>query len=172
MVLHKQTVMLIAMGFDTVPNWEITMTMDSSVEAPQNPEQNGKDQSLEHTHHTLSEIRALDLASKSTDESRPVYRTVGEYSVDEFFERFGLMQSTLFRLTKSPYSKFLPKIVVFHCTSAELNGNEMPSLIDDELFISHEYFKAWISSSNNETFEKGLLKLIIRKIELEPSFKN
>ncbi|KAG1700382.1 Transcriptional regulatory protein MctR [Nymphon striatum] len=49
------------------------------------------------------------------------------------------MQSTLFRLTQSSYSKFLPKIVVFHCTSAELNGNEMPSLIDDE-------FKVIISS--------------------------
>ena len=172
MVRHKQTVMLIAVGFDTVPNWVIRMTMESSVEAPQFPEQNGKDQSLENTYHTLSEIRALELASKSTDETRPVYRTVGEFSVDDFFERFELMQSTLFRLTQSSYSKFLPKIVVFHCTSAELNGNEMPSLIDDELFISHEYFKAWVSSMDNETFEKGLLKLIIRKIELEPSFKN
>jgi hypothetical protein len=164
--------MLIALVFDTVPNWEVTMTMESSVETPLMSGQNCKDQSAENIHHTLGEIRALELASKSTDETRPVYRTVGEFSVDEFFEKFGLIQSSLFRLTQSSYSKFLPKVVVFHCTSAEFTENETPSLIGDELFISHEFFKAWISSTNNETFEKGLLKLIIRKIELEPSFKN
>ncbi len=111
-------------------------------------------------------------SSFNTLGKNPTYRTVGQFSFGEVFFLFGLKPSTLFRITQSSYAQDLPNLVVIHCNAMAIKTDNNPVIIEDKLFISHDYFVTWISSSDNEVFETEMLKLIMHKVEIKTTFSN
>ena len=105
--------------------------------------------------------------------SGPIYKTVDQFSVEDVFKLFGLRKTSLFRLTQSSHSKFLPTVIVIYCNlSIDDTDDDVPRLVEDKLFISHHYFKMWLNSEDNEDFEKEILELITAQIGTETAYKN
>ncbi len=118
----------------------------------------------------MSEINMLNSQVVSSRLS-PVYRTIQEFEIQEFFDCFGLRETPFLRLSKSRHLHTLPILIIVHC-SAFLIEDDEPKLIDNKLYISHEYFQSWIESKDNEIFENGLLQLTLSYLNIRSDYSN
>ena len=117
------------------------------------------------------EVESLKTGSYS-HVNCPTYKTVWQFSISEVFGLFGLKKSLLFRLSQASYATCLPRLIVIYCNSLVLNKDDNPTIIEDKLYISHDYFKEWIACADNEVFESEMLDLIIQRLETEVIFSH
>lgn len=138
------------------------------------PDESGavkRTQILNNIELIMSEIRLLNNHAISSRIS-PVYRTMQEFEIQEFFDLFGLKETPFLRLSKSKYLNMLPSLIIVHCSNFPNDSDDEPKLIDDRLFISHEYFQAWVTSKNNERFENELLQLTLMYLNTTSNYSN
>lgn len=112
----------------------------------------------------LKELEAFAKPANSFNSS-PTYKTLFSLNLASFYERFGSETTKLYRLTKTHYIQNLPHICVVH-TIPELKAHEDRALlIEDKIFISHQYFKKWLIAEDKDLYEKEILDLILSSLD-------
>lgn len=145
--------------------------MQTNFIKPGNARELNSSEVQENRNVLYEEVEYLKSGSYS-NVNCPTYKTVWQFSISEVFELFGLKKSLLFRLSQASCVTDLPKLVVIYCNSLVINKDDNPTVIEDKLYLSHDYFKEWISCSNNEAFESEMLELIIQKLGTEVTFSH
>lgn len=101
----------------------------------------------------------------------PVYKTVKKITIKSAYELFGLGDTSLYKLTLSASSKYLPDLIVIHCNGSIEKNDDTPVMLNNTLFVSHLYFMNWITSKNPETFELEILEMVMKQIDMvSPSY--
>lgn len=145
--------------------------MDSRIIYPDKPEKIDSTRVQQNIISVIQEIDSIKSFSGSTS-NKPIYKTVKQFSFEKVFAFFGMENTPLFRLTQSRYSNLLPKLIVIHCNIHSTLEDDEPVIIDDKLFISHMYFKKWISGSDTKFYESKMLDLIMSQIDLPVTLTN
>lgn len=112
-------------------------------------------------------LKELDAFAKPINSSKqqPIYKTLFRLNLSSFYERFSAENTKLFRLTQTHYLDNLPELCVVH-TIPELEAHkDCALLIEDKIFISHQYFKNWLIAEDKDLFEKEILELILSSLE-------
>lgn len=138
--------------------------MEQSLIHPVLPDKISGEQVQHNICVALSEAECLKKHSNAFS-NRPTYKTVRQFSIGEVFYLFGLRKSPLYRLTQSEYQTRLPKVIVVYCT-AHTEEYVAPIIVDEKLFIAHNYFRDWISCEDNEAYEVEMLNIIMSKIQI------
>lgn len=123
-----------------------------------------KMQVTQNIEFVLKELEAFAKPANSFN-SNPTYKTLFSLNLASFYERFGSEKTKLFRLTATPYLENLPHLCVVH-TVPELQAHEdCAMLIEDKIFISHQYFKEWLIAKDKDLYEKEILDLILSSLD-------
>lgn len=125
-----------------------------------------KMQVIENIEFVLKELEAFAKPANNLH-LQPVYKTLFRLNFASFYERFGAERTKLFRFTNMYYLNSLPEICVVH-TVPELEAHkDCALLIEEKIFISHQYFKNWLVAEDKDLFEKEILELILSSLDVD-----
>lgn len=126
-------------------------------------------QKIENIEFVLKELEAVSKTSNNRSQ-HPTYKTLFRLNFAFFYERFGETKTNLFKLTNTHYLDRLPELCVVHTIPELEQHKDCPLLIEDIIFISHQYFKDWLISTDKDFYEREILELILSNLEIDINY--